>query len=99
MHHSFFRSFVSVVSAVLILVDGVLANDEGYLLKAGDSIMMKVFNEAELDTETQILRTGEVSFPLIGSIALSLGLLKKKWTCGIQMLISCTLDRLIEISS
>ena len=40
MHHSFFRSFVSVVSGVLILVGGVLANDEGYLLKAGDSIMM-----------------------------------------------------------
>ena len=68
MHHFFFRSFASVVSGVLILTGGALANDEGYLLKAGDSIMMKVFNEVELDTETQILRTGEVSFPLIGSI-------------------------------
>ena len=43
-------------------------NDANYLLKVGDGVALKVYNEPDLDTETTIQKTGEVSFPLIGRI-------------------------------
>ncbi len=40
----------------------------GYVLKPGDGLSLKVYNEPDLDTEVAILKTGEVSFPLIGRV-------------------------------
>ena len=68
MASSFSKLLRGGLCSVLVLTGQALADDENYILKPGDGLMMKVFNEAELDTETRILRTGEVSFPLIGSI-------------------------------
>ena len=66
------------VLCVIGLLGGALAqggagdpedeNDANYLLKVGDGVALKVYNEPDLDTETTIQKTGEVSFPLIGRI-------------------------------
>ena len=66
----FSRLLLNALYIACLLPAAGWANDENYILKAGDGLMMKVFNEAELETETRILRTGEVSFPLIGSLKL-----------------------------
>ena len=46
------------------------ADEESYVFKAGDGVSLKVYNEPDLTTETRILKSGEVSFPLIGKIIL-----------------------------
>jgi polysaccharide export outer membrane protein len=44
------------------------AEDTDPLLKPNDTISLKVFDETELDTNTRILKSGEVVFPLIGTV-------------------------------
>ena len=56
-----------LASLVLPLVG---ADEKGYVFKAGDGVSLKVYNEPDLATETRILKSGEVSFPLIGKVIL-----------------------------
>ena len=56
----------------LLLPFGGLRGDEDarkdYVLKVGDGVALRVFNEPDLDTDTRILKTGEISIPLLGSV-------------------------------
>jgi len=56
-----------VASLVVPLVG---ADEKSYVFKAGDGVLLEVYNEPDLATETRILKSGEVSFPLIGKIIL-----------------------------
>ncbi len=47
------------------------AADAGYVLKPGDSIVITVFQEDDLTTETRLPRSGEIEFPLVGTIKLA----------------------------
>lgn len=42
--------------------------DGSYILRAGDNIRLEVYEEPDLSTNALILKTGEVSFPLIGNV-------------------------------
>ncbi|HEX2747108.1 MAG TPA: polysaccharide biosynthesis/export family protein, partial [Verrucomicrobiales bacterium] len=44
---------------------------DNYILNRGDSIKLSVFQESDLDTECTLSKSGEASFPLIGSVQLS----------------------------
>jgi polysaccharide export outer membrane protein len=46
-----------------------MAQSDTYLLSPGDKLRVTVFNEPDLTGEFQINHSGEVSFPLIGTIA------------------------------
>lgn len=41
---------------------------EGYTLKVDDTISLEVYEEPELATTTKVLKSGEVAFPLIGTV-------------------------------
>ena len=72
MKQRFLLSFVIPWLAVALhcaqAQEGAKVAREGYILKAGDGIALRVFNEPDLDTDTRILKTGEVSIPLLGSV-------------------------------
>ena len=59
---------VSVVSLIAAKADCQEKARSSYVLKPGDGLSLKVYNEPDLDTEVAILKTGEVSFPLIGRV-------------------------------
>jgi polysaccharide export outer membrane protein len=44
--------------------------DGSYVLRPNDDIRLEVYEEADLSTSVRILKTGEASFPLIGSVAI-----------------------------
>ena len=44
---------------------------DNYILNRGDSVKLSVFQESDLDTECTLSKSGEASFPLIGSVQLS----------------------------
>ncbi len=44
------------------------SKDETYVLRPNDTIMLAVYGEPDLSTSVQILKTGQASFPLIGSV-------------------------------
>lgn len=43
---------------------------DSYRMKPNDVVLLAVFDEPELATETRILKTGEAVFPLIGTVAI-----------------------------
>lgn len=53
---------------LLLLMTNASAND--YQLGPGDKIMVQVYQEPELNTETQIAQSGFVDLPLIGQVQL-----------------------------
>lgn len=42
--------------------------DTSYVLRPNDTIRLNVYEEPDLSTQVRILKTGEASFPLIGSV-------------------------------
>ncbi len=44
------------------------AGDSTYILRPNDVIRMNVYEEADLSVQVRILKTGQASFPLIGSV-------------------------------
>lgn len=46
----------------------VAAEDETYTLRPNDTIRLAVYEEPDLSVQVRILKTGEASFPLIGSV-------------------------------
>ena len=47
---------------------GASKEDEGYVLRPNDTISLAVYQEPDLSVAVRILKTGEASFPLIGSV-------------------------------
>lgn len=72
------RLFVRLPFACLFTLSSILAISaeeganpaapEGYTLKADDTISLEVYEEPELATTTKVLKSGEVAFPLIGTV-------------------------------
>lgn len=60
---------ISLLSSLMILLvsQAVVAGDE-YALGAGDMIRIQVFQNPELTTEARVSETGEITFPLLGSV-------------------------------
>ena len=54
---------VSIVAA-----HGAGKEDTGYVLRPNDTISLSVYQELDLSVKVRILKTGEASFPLIGSV-------------------------------
>jgi len=50
------------------LAYGQTIQDESYVLRPNDIIAMAVYEEPDLSSEVRILKTGQASFPLIGSV-------------------------------
>lgn len=61
---------LALASSVLmvIAVYGAPAENASYTLRPNDSIRLAVYEEPELSTQARILKTGQASFPLIGSV-------------------------------
>jgi polysaccharide biosynthesis/export protein len=62
------------------------ANDE-YMLGAGDTIRITVFQNPDLSTEVRVSEAGQISFPLLGSVAvggLSLSAAEGKLADGLK---------------
>jgi polysaccharide export outer membrane protein len=73
----FFSLTSALFATLVVLVTSVFAQDAppkavpvdlGPLLKSGDAISMEVFGEPDLTTQTRILKSGEVVFPLIETV-------------------------------
>jgi len=62
--------YQSLSFCVLFAVAGNVfaAEDSSYVLRPNDSISLAVYEEAELSIQVRILKTGQASFPLIGSV-------------------------------
>ncbi|MFD2256112.1 polysaccharide biosynthesis/export family protein [Luteolibacter algae] len=63
---------VLLVSAILVIFTSraTAAEDakSSYTLRPSDLVRLSVYEEPELDTEVRILKSGQASFPLIGSV-------------------------------
>lgn len=53
------------------VASGAAATDAAYILRPKDTIKLEVYQEADLSVEVCILKTGEASFPLIGSVPIA----------------------------
>jgi polysaccharide export outer membrane protein len=63
----------AIVCAMSLTIIGAVGEEQvrsGYVIKAGDGLSLKVYGESDLDAEASVLKTGEVSFPLIGRVRL-----------------------------
>lgn len=52
----------------IVIPQSVVAEDTSYVLRPNDSISLAVYEEADLSVQVRILKTGQASFPLIGSV-------------------------------
>lgn len=66
-------NFCRFLICLFFSVGGILTAEEGssYVLRPNDSISLAVYEEADLSVQVRILKTGQASFPLIGSIRIS----------------------------
>jgi polysaccharide biosynthesis/export protein len=55
---------------LLMFSTGAAAQAVGYRLGAGDVVKITVYNQPDLTMETQIKDTGQITFPLIGDVAI-----------------------------
>ena len=78
-------SLLLFVFASSLLTYAQEAPDSTYILRANDIIRLDVYEEPELSGAVRILKTGQVSFPLIGSLEIS-GLTIKAATAKIRSL-------------
>ena len=65
-HTGLFSFILSIVIAHAVY--GAPAEDTTYTLRPNDAISLAVYEESELSTKVRILKTGQASFPLIGSV-------------------------------
>jgi len=61
------RSLLFIIIA-LISLHGHAASGKGYVLGAGDTIRITVFQNPDMTTETRISEAGTITFPLIGEV-------------------------------
>ena len=69
-------SLTGLVRCLLVLMLPVAhfaagADDASYILRPNDVISVAVYEEADLCVQVRILKTGQASFPLIGSVQIS----------------------------
>lgn len=71
------RQFLSLLSICFIAIlgigsalqsDTVLANDDQFQIGAGDSIVVRIYNEPDLTVEAKVGASGVLRFPLIGDV-------------------------------
>jgi polysaccharide export outer membrane protein len=60
------RLFLLLVMSLAAM--GAEKDDNSYILRPNDVISLAVYQEADLSVQVRILKTGEASFPLIGSV-------------------------------
>lgn len=65
-----FRPLAVLCGAMIGLPGGSLRADSDYVLRVNDQISIAVFQEPDLTTETRISKSGRITFPLVGSLAL-----------------------------
>jgi len=65
-HTGFFCLLISVITSTAAFAGA--ARDEGYVLRPNDTIRLAVYEEVDLSVQVRILKTGQASFPLIGSV-------------------------------
>jgi polysaccharide export outer membrane protein len=66
------KSFHAIVLVLMAMVSAVANPEEvSYVLRPNDTIRLEVYGEPDLTGNVQILKSGEVSFPLIGSLRIS----------------------------
>ena len=63
-----FLAFISFLFTSVISQGVFAAESQDYLLGAGDSIRINVFQNPELTTETRVSESGAISYPLVGEI-------------------------------
>lgn len=66
----------SIIVGFVAVSSSIGQDNEGeggveYRLKTADSVLITVYGEEELTTQTEISKTGEISLPLVGSIAIA----------------------------
>ena len=68
-----FRFIIRFILLVAVALGGLHAAPEeaSYVLRPNDLIRLDVYQEAELCVSVRILKSGQASFPLIGSVAVS----------------------------
>jgi polysaccharide export outer membrane protein len=66
----FSARFLQFVIAFLLMLSRVEAApvDSTYILRPNDTIRLSVYEEPDLSVQVRILKTGQASFPLIGSV-------------------------------
>lgn len=57
--------------ALCMQAGGAAPEDGSYVLRPNDTIKLEIYDEPDLSASVRILRTGEASFPLIGSLKVS----------------------------
>ena len=57
-----------VFFAISVAAMGAGKEEDGYVLRPNDTISLAVYQEVDLSGTVRILKTGEASFPLIGSV-------------------------------
>ena len=64
------KMFTVIASLVFSFSDIASAQSSGssYTLRPNDLVRLSVYEEPDLDAEVRILKTGQASFPLIGSV-------------------------------
>lgn len=70
MKQNFFK-FLALISVVLATLFSPIVNADDkvdYLLGAGDSIRVNVFQNPELTVETRVSESGTITYPLIGEV-------------------------------
>lgn len=58
----------SVFSTLISHAATVNKSDSSYILRANDTVRLSVYEEPDLSVQVRILKTGQASFPLIGSV-------------------------------
>ncbi len=65
-------TYKQLILCLLFSLPGLRAEDDSsYVLQPNDVVKLEVYQEPELTSQVRILKTGEASFPLIGSLQVS----------------------------
>jgi polysaccharide biosynthesis/export protein len=76
-HSKHFMNYTSAICSILAAFLGLGALnaeeslDTSYILRPNDTIRLEVYEESDLSGSVRILKTGQASFPLIGSVYIS----------------------------
>lgn len=63
------KNYLTALAAMMMLAFGSIALAQPYLLNAGDTLAISVWNEETLQKDVIVLPDGRISFPLAGELA------------------------------
>ena len=69
--HTLLRSLLAFVAAVTCLVSAAGAQSPDYRLGPGDLLKISAFGYPDLATEVRVTQSGNITFPLIGEVAVA----------------------------